>query len=70
MSKHNIVYMTPKALKGSTITDHLIENTVNDYESLKFYFPGEGIMALTEYSEDEEFDDKWKKFFDGAIILS
>lgn len=33
--------MTYKAVKGSIIADHLMDNTIDDFKSLKFDFPNE-----------------------------
>ena len=34
--EYDIVYMTRKAIKGSVIIDHLVDQTVDDYEPLNF----------------------------------
>lgn len=62
--------MTRKEVKGSIITDHLTENAIANYKSLRFDFPNDNIMVLSEDTKDEEPDDKWKMYFDMAVNLS
>lgn len=70
MSEYDIVYITHKAVKGSAIANHLANNVIDNYESLKFDFPYEDVMALSEGIYDEESDDKWKIYFDRSVNLS
>jgi len=48
------VYMTRKAVKGSVIADHLVDNAVEDYEPLGFDFPDEDILSI---EKEEEMTD-------------
>ena len=42
LSEFDIAYVTPKAIKTKALTDHLVENPVDEkYESLKTYFHDE-----------------------------
>lgn len=42
LSKFDIVYVTQKSFKGQALTDHLIENPVDqDYKPLMTYFHNE-----------------------------
>lgn len=45
-------------MKGSAIANLLTENEIKDYESLKFDFLDQDVMALFEDSKDEEFNDR------------
>lgn len=36
--------MTWKAVKDSAIADHLADNAIDDYKSLKFDFPNKDVM--------------------------
>ncbi|TYK05800.1 Transposon Ty3-I Gag-Pol polyprotein [Cucumis melo var. makuwa] len=59
--KFDIVYITRKAIKGSVIANCLAELPIEDYESMKFDFPDEDIMALVNTSSNT-----WTMKFDGA----
>ena len=56
LSEFDILYVTQKAIKDSTLTDFLAHQPVDDYQSVQPEFPDEDIMALfaTEESRDEE----------------
>ena len=43
-----MVYMTRKFVKGSTITDHLANNAIEDYELLDFDFPNKDVLLVKE----------------------
>ncbi|KAA0032019.1 Retrovirus-related Pol polyprotein from transposon 17.6 [Cucumis melo var. makuwa] len=60
-SEFDIVYITRKAIKGSVIADCLAELPIEDYESMKFDFPDEDIMALVNTASNT-----WTMMFDGA----
>lgn len=62
--------MTRKAVKSSVITDHLVENTIDNYMFLSFGFLNEVVMALLENSDDKEPNDKRKMYFNGVVNLS
>ncbi|XP_070051872.1 uncharacterized protein [Nicotiana tomentosiformis] len=65
LSEFDIVYVTQKAVKGQTLTDHLAENPVDgEYEPLKMYFPDEEVSFMGE--DITEAYDGWRMFFDGA----
>jgi hypothetical protein len=51
--------MTRKAVKGSVIADHLVDNVVEDYEQLDFDFPDENLSSI---EEEEEKTDWWTIF--------
>ena len=61
LSEFDIVYITRKAIKGSVIANCLAELPIEDYESMKFDFPDEDIMALVNTSSNT-----WTMMFDGA----
>ncbi|KAG8491454.1 hypothetical protein CXB51_014827 [Gossypium anomalum] len=61
LSEFDIVYVSQKAIKGSTVADFLASGALEDYEPLNFDFLNEELMyiAMTENSP-------WKLNFDGA----
>jgi ribonuclease HI len=61
--------MTREVVKGSTIANHLVDNTIEDYEPLDFDFPDEDIMSIEEEEEEEEEEKtkRWTMFFNGAV---
>ncbi|XP_070032115.1 uncharacterized protein [Nicotiana tomentosiformis] len=65
LSEFDIVYVTPKAVKGQALADHLAKNLVGgEYEQLKMYFPDEEVSFVGE--DISEAYDGWRMFFDGA----
>jgi len=61
LDEYDIVYMTRKAVKGSAIADHLVDNAMEDYEPLDFDFPDEDVLSVAE-----EKLDWWTMYFDGV----
>jgi hypothetical protein len=59
--------MTKKAVKGSIIADHLVDNVVEDYELLYFDLPDEDVLAA---KDDGEKNDWSTMFFYRAINVS
>ncbi|XP_040951058.1 uncharacterized protein [Gossypium hirsutum] len=57
----DIVYVSQKAIKGSTIVEFLASRALEDYESLSFDFPNEESMYVAVI---EEYP--WRLNFDGA----
>ncbi|XP_028199548.1 uncharacterized protein LOC114384068 [Glycine soja] len=66
LSEFDIVYVTQKAIKGSTLADYLAQQPISDYLSMHPEFPDEDIMALFEEEVEEEDKDKWVVWFDGV----
>lgn len=71
LSEYDIQYVTQKAIKGSVLAEHLAHQPLNDYQPVRFDFPDEDIMALSEkppIGDDErpEPGSLWKLVFDGA----
>ena len=64
----DIVYITQKAIKGSTLADYLAQQPLNDYQPMHPEFPDEDIMTLFEEKLDED-RDKWTVWFDGASSI-
>ena len=57
LSEFDIVYVTLKVIKGSTLADYLAQQPLNDYQPMHPMFPDEDIMALfMEKLEDEDKD--------------
>ena len=57
LSEFNIVYVTQKAIKGSTLADYLAQQPINDYQPMHPELPNEDIMTLFEKEvEDEDRD--------------
>ncbi|XP_050895554.1 uncharacterized protein LOC127102196 [Lathyrus oleraceus] len=74
LSKYDIEYHTQKAIKGSIITDHLANQPIYDYQSIKFDFQEEDVRYLKAKDCDEPLLDEgpepescWGLRFDGAI---
>ena len=66
MLEFDIVYVTHKAIKGSTLADYLAQQPINDYQPMHIKFPDEDIMTLFEEEVENEDRDKWIMWFDGA----
>ncbi|XP_006579212.1 uncharacterized protein [Glycine max] len=66
LSEFDIVYVTQKAIKGSTLVDYLAQQPINDYQPMHPKFPDEDIMTLFEDEVGDEDKDKWIVWFDGA----
>ncbi|XP_006574070.1 uncharacterized protein LOC114415745 [Glycine soja] len=62
----DIVYVTQKAVKGSTLADYLPQQPISDYQPMHLEFPDEDIMALFEEESEDEDKEKWIIWFDGA----
>ena len=61
----NIIYLTQKTIKGSTLADYLAQQPINDYQPMHPKFPDKGIMALFEEEVEDEDRDKWVVRFEG-----
>ena len=46
--EYDIVYVSQKSIKGSAIADFLATRTMDEYEPLRFEFPDEDLMCITE----------------------
>ena len=72
-------------IKGSVLAGHLAHQAVEDYQSMKFDFPGEEIMTLDNSEEIRPYDgpeqgSRWTLYFDeasnalgnsiGAVLIS
>ncbi|KAL9376615.1 hypothetical protein Peur_030735 [Populus x canadensis] len=55
--------MTRRAVKGSVIADHLVDNAIKDYEPLNFDFPDKDVLIV----EEEKEPDWWTMYFDRAV---
>ena len=67
LSEFDILYVSQKAIKGSTITDFLVERANEEYEPMSFDFPDEDLMAVLQIEEEKTLEkDGWKMYFDGA----
>ena len=66
LSEFDIVYVTQKTIKGSSLVDYLAQQPLNDYQPMHPEFPDEDIMALFKDKLEEEDEDKWFVWFDGA----
>ncbi|MCI55409.1 NBS-containing resistance-like protein, partial [Trifolium medium] len=68
LSEYDIQYVTQKAIKGSVVAEHLAHQLVEDYQPIRFEFPDEDIMVLSEkiIGDDEgpEPGARWKLVFD------
>ena len=67
LSEFDILYVSQKAIKGSTTADFLAERANEEYEPMSFDFPDEDLMAVLQIEEEESLEkDGWKMYFDGA----
>ncbi|XP_022732789.1 uncharacterized protein LOC111286900 [Durio zibethinus] len=55
-----------QAIKGSAITELLVECTHEDYVPVTFDFPNEDLMPVLHIDKEEHNEDIWKMYFDGA----
>jgi len=53
--------MTIKVIKGSIIADHLVDNTIEEYDPLSFDFLDKHVLTI----EKVEGNDLWMMYFDG-----
>ncbi|XP_052880471.1 uncharacterized protein LOC128286794 [Gossypium arboreum] len=67
LSKFDIIYVSQKAMKGSTIVDFLASRAPEDYDPLNFDFPSEEIMYVAATEKDTTKDHIWKLNFDRAL---
>jgi len=65
LSEFNIVYITQKVIKGSTLANYLAQQPISDYQPMHPEFPDEDIMVLFEEEVEEDDMDKWIVWFDG-----
>jgi hypothetical protein len=71
LSEYDIQYVAQKAIKGSVLAEHLAHQPLEDYQPMRFDFPDEDIMAVSEKppmdeNEGPEPGSRWKLVFDGA----
>nr|XP_012466344.1 unnamed protein product [Gossypium raimondii] len=66
LSEFDIVYVSQKAVKGSTIADFLASRALEDYEPLSFDFPNEDLMCIAATEENLQESHGWRLNFDGA----
>ncbi|KAK5803340.1 hypothetical protein PVK06_030985 [Gossypium arboreum] len=66
LSEYDIAYVSQKSIKGSAIADFLATRTTEDYEPLRFDFPDEDLMCITEKECESPKEKSWKMSFDGA----
>ncbi|GAU40822.1 hypothetical protein TSUD_398050, partial [Trifolium subterraneum] len=71
LSEYDIQYVTQKAIKGSVLSEHLAHQPLEEYQPIRFDFPDEDIMVLSEKEpiRDDEGPEpcaRWKLAFDGA----
>ena len=71
LSEFDIVYTSQKAIKGKIVADHLADQALDEYEPLRFEFPDEDVLTLSdsENTEEEKKKDTWTLYFDGASNL-
>ncbi|KAK5773292.1 hypothetical protein PVK06_049598 [Gossypium arboreum] len=66
LSEYDIAYVSQKSIKGSAIADFLATRTMEGYEPLKFDFPDEDLMCITEMESESSKEKSWKMCFNGA----
>jgi hypothetical protein len=53
LAEYDIMYMTRKVVKGSAINGHLVDNVIEDYEPLNFYFLDEDVFVVEKEEEPD-----------------
>ncbi|KAK5793539.1 hypothetical protein PVK06_034689 [Gossypium arboreum] len=66
LSEYDIVYVSQKSIKESAIADFLATRTTKEYKPLRFDFPDEDLMCITENECESSKEKSWKMSFDGA----
>ncbi|XP_052484914.1 uncharacterized protein LOC128039994 [Gossypium raimondii] len=66
LTEYDIVYMSQKSIKGSAIADFLASRTAEEYEPLRFDFPDEDLICISEKEGESSREKSWKMSFDGA----
>ncbi|KAK5824409.1 hypothetical protein PVK06_019181 [Gossypium arboreum] len=66
LSEYDNAYVSQKSIKGSAIVDFLATRMTEGYEPLKFDFPDEYLMCITEMESESSKEKSWKMCFDGA----
>ncbi|XP_052481430.1 uncharacterized protein LOC128035548 [Gossypium raimondii] len=66
LSEFDIVYVSQKAIKGSSIADFLASRALEDYEFLNFDFPNEDLKYVANTEEKPRMGSVWRLNFDGA----
>jgi len=51
--EYDIIYMTRKSMKGSAITDHLVDNAIEDYKQLNLDFPDKDVLVVEKEDKNE-----------------
>ncbi|XP_016672983.2 uncharacterized protein [Gossypium hirsutum] len=54
LTEYDIVYVSQKSIKGSAIADFLASRTTEEYEPLRFDFPDEDLMCISEKEAEYE----------------
>ncbi|XP_052477098.1 uncharacterized protein LOC128032533 [Gossypium raimondii] len=67
LSKYDILYVSQKSIKGSTIADFLVSRAMEEYESLIFDFPNEDLMCISKKEGKSSIEKSWKMSFNGAL---
>ena len=55
--EYDIQYVFHKAIKGSAISKFLADKTEDEYESMKFDFPYEDLMAIFQVEDESTKED-------------
>ena len=63
LADYDITYITQKSIRGRVFSDQLAEFPSNEVKGEDPQFPDEDLMII---DMEEENDEKWKLFFDGA----
>jgi len=53
LAKYDIIYMTRKSMKGSAITDHFVDNAIEDYELSNLNFPDKDVLVVEKEEKNE-----------------
>jgi len=66
LSEYDILYVTQKTIKGSVLADYLAHQPTKDYQPMQPGFPDEDICAIFAIVKEDDVENTWTLFFDGA----
>ncbi|XP_017984296.1 PREDICTED: uncharacterized protein LOC108663596 [Theobroma cacao] len=67
LSEYDIGYVSQKSIKGSVISDFLVDRANEDYEFVSFDFSYEDLMAILHIEKGDPNElNPWRMYFDGV----
>ena len=59
LSEYNIQYISQKAIKGSAITEFLVDRIEKEYELMKFEFLDKDLLTIFQIEDESTQKDTW-----------